>query len=146
MDFQAQTIPCLPCTSLDATAEFYGLLGFELTYRQNSPNLYGVLERGRCALHVFGLKELKPEANFTCCLVLVDEVESLHATFGDGIRGKYKKIPTAGFPRLTRMKPGQKRFTVVDPDGNSLIFIRKDETSAKDEESESDAAKSTTKL
>jgi hypothetical protein len=55
---------------------------------------------------------------------MVPEVEQLHETFAGALRGAYGKLPVAGIPRITRMKPGQSRFTVVDVAGNSLVFIK----------------------
>jgi len=60
-------------------------------------------------------------------LVIVGEVEPYHRAFADAMRGKYGRIPIAGIPRITRFRKGQSRFTVVDPSGNSIIFIRRDE-------------------
>src|SRR5262249_3246191 len=78
-------------------------------------------------LHFFGLKKLDPKAAFSTCLVIVPEVEPYHRAFADALRRKYGKVPTAGIPRITRFREGQSRFTVVDPSGNSVIYIRRDE-------------------
>ncbi|WP_224248256.1 VOC family protein [Hyalangium gracile] len=119
------TIPLLPCVSLDETLEFYKALGFEVTYRQLSPNPYAVVRRGGFELHFFGLKGLNPEAAFSACLVVVEEVENLHETFAEALRKRYGKLPIAGVPRITRMKPRQSRFTLVDLAGNSVIFVKR---------------------
>lgn len=37
------------------------------------------------------------------------------------------KVPSSGRPRLTRFRAGTSRFTLVDPSGNNLIFIQRDE-------------------
>ncbi|MGC4006740.1 MAG: hypothetical protein QM811_27885 [Pirellulales bacterium] len=131
MDFKAKTIPCLHCSDVGALAAFYGPLGFESTYRMEKPYLYCALRRGQCDLHFVSFGNLKPAENFSMCLVMVDEVEALHATFAGAFKERYRKVPVTGFPRITRMKPGQKRFTIVDPFGNSLIFIRWDEEDAQ---------------
>ncbi|MDC0710482.1 hypothetical protein POL68_18535 [Stigmatella sp. ncwal1] len=83
--------------------------------------------RGGAHLHFFGLKGLEPKTAFSSCLVIVDEVETLHETFAQALRGAYGKTPVRGVPRITRMRKGQTRFTVVDPSGNSLMFVRRDE-------------------
>jgi hypothetical protein len=62
---------------------------------------------------------------FSTCLVLVSDVEGLHQTFADAMRRVLGKVPVAGLPRISRMKPGQTRFTVTDPAGNSVIFIKR---------------------
>src|SRR5262245_46334495 len=135
------TIPALPCVTLAETFDFYRLLGFEVTYQQSSPNPYGVVKRGGCELHFFGLKGLKPASAYSTCLVIVGDVESLHATFAEGLRRGYGRLPITGFPRITRMRKGQSRFTVVDPSGNSVIFIRRDEPQEKPYEGLSALAK-----
>jgi len=128
------TIPALPCVSLGETLPFYQVLGFEVTYQQKAPNVYAVVRRGGFELHFFGLKGLNPKEAFSACLVLVPEVEALHQTFADALRQAYGKLPIAGLPRISRMRPGQSRFTVVDPAGNSIIFIKRKEQSAVDDE------------
>src|SRR5262245_37918396 len=131
-----RTIPALPCVSLSETFEFYRLLGFEVTYQQASPNPYGVVRRGDCELHFFGLKGLKPQDAYSTCLVIVPEVERLHQVFADGLRKGYGKLPITGFPRITRMRKGQGRFTIVDPSGNSVIFIKQEQPGAEKEQPE----------
>ena len=109
---------------------FHLLLGLEATYQQKSPNPYAVVRRGGIELHFFGLKGLKPEEEFGTCVVLVPEVERLHQTFAAALRQAYGELSIAGFPRIMRMKPGQSRFTVIDPAGNSVIFIKREAHSA----------------
>ncbi|RKH58235.1 bleomycin resistance protein [Corallococcus aberystwythensis] len=120
-------IPLLPCVEIAPTLEFYALLGFEVTYQQRAPNPYAATRRGGAQLHFFGLKGLDPQKAFSSCLIIVDEVEALHARFLASLRKAYGRLPLRGLPRMTRMKKGQTRFTVVDPSGNSLMFIRRDE-------------------
>lgn len=124
------TIPLLPCVTVEETIAFYALLGFEVVYEQARPNPYAALRRGDANLHFFGLKGLDPKQAFSTCLVVMPEVEVLHATFAEALRGAYGKVPVVGIPRISRMKKGQSRFTIVDPAGNSIIVVRRDE--AKD--------------
>lgn len=119
------TIPCLPCTNIKTVFDFYQILGFEVTYQQKSPYEYGVLHRGGYDLHFFGLKGLKAEEAFSTCIVVVPEVENLHQVYSEALRKAFGKFPVAGFPRLTRMKKGQGRFTLVDPCGNSVIYVKR---------------------
>lgn len=119
-----EMIPVLPCVSLPETLAFYRVLGFEVMYEQTRPYVYGATRRGGMNVHFMGIKGLDPKAAFSTCLVMVPEVEALHATFAGALRGAYGKVPVAGIPRITRMKPGQSRFTIVDVAGNSLIFIK----------------------
>lgn len=139
---QERTIPVLPCASLPTTLAFYRLLGFDVTHEQTRPNPYAATRRGDLHLHFMGIKGLDPAAAFSTCLLLVPEVEHLHETFAGALRQQYGKLPLAGLPRITRMKPGQSRFTVVDVAGNSLIFIKHD---APEEDGDA-AVKSETRL
>lgn len=119
-----KTIPALPCVSLDETLEVWTALGYEVTYRQKAPNPYGVVARDGYELHFYGLKGLDPTKAFTTCLVMVPEVEDLHAEFSDRLRRFLGRSPAKGLPRISRMRPGQTRFTLTDPNGNSVIYIR----------------------
>lgn len=107
-----------------------------MTYQQKSPNEYAVVRRGGFELHFFTLKGLDPKEAFSTCLVIVSEVEPLHQTFADALRKAYGRLPVAGLPRITRMKKGQGRFTVVDPSGNSVIYIKRKEMDAGEGQSE----------
>ena len=118
-------IPALPCVTLEESLPFYGLLGFVVTYKQKNPNPYAVVARGDVQLHLFGIPRLDPSAAYSTCLIIVGEVEDLHRKFAAALSGAYGKVPIAGIPRITRMRKGQSRFTIVDPAGNSLIFIRR---------------------
>jgi hypothetical protein len=119
-----EMIPVLPCVSLPDTLAFYRLLGFEVTHEQTRPYVYGATRRGGMNVHFTGIKGLDPTTIYSTCLVMVPEVEQLHETFVGALRQAYGKLPVAGIPRITRMKPGQSRFTVVDVAGNSVIFIK----------------------
>ncbi|MCC7446536.1 MAG: hypothetical protein IT324_03920 [Anaerolineae bacterium] len=123
------TIPVFPCTSLDPVLNFYQTLGFEVTYRQETPYIYATIRRGNVELHFnnHGLQVWKSKN--AVCLVLVPGVETYHQTFADALRLKYGKIPTAGFPRITRFRKGYTRFHVFDPAGNVLLFIDQQESS-----------------
>ncbi|HYF63420.1 MAG TPA: hypothetical protein VD886_11440 [Herpetosiphonaceae bacterium] len=120
----SRTIPALPCAALDETLAFWQSLGFAVTYQQRAPNPYAVLAYADYELHFFGLKQLAPEANFSTCLVIVAEVEGLHRTFAERLRAALGRVPGTGFPRISRMRPGQTRFTLTDVAGNSVIFIK----------------------
>src|SRR5688572_30830018 len=133
-----ETIPVLPCVSLTDTLAFYRLLGFAVTYEQHRPYAYGAMKRGGLQVHFVGAgKGLDPAKGSTTCLAMVAEVEGLHATFAAALRGQYGKVPVSGIPRITRMKPGQSRFTIVDLNGNSLVFIK---AGAEEEEKSTEEA------
>jgi hypothetical protein len=119
------TIPLLPCESLDATLEFWQALGFAVVYKQRAPNPYAVISYDDYAIHLFGLKRLNPHENFSGCIVVVPDVEQLHRTFAERLRQSMGKVPNKGFPRITRMKPAQTRFTLTDVAGNSVIYVKR---------------------
>jgi hypothetical protein len=124
-DTPTTTIPLLPCVSLDDSLAFWSALGYDVTYTQKAPNPYAVIRYDDYELHLFGLKQLNPEENFTGCLVMVTEVEQLHATFAERLRTALGRVPGRGFPRISRMRPGQTRFTLTDVAGNSIIYIKR---------------------
>jgi hypothetical protein len=126
-------IPVLPSALITETLAFYRTLGFEVTHQQSSPNVYAATHRGDVHLHFMGLKGIKPDQSYSTCLVIVPEVDELHASFARALRQAYGKVPVAGFPRISRMKKGQSRFTVVDVDGNSVIYIRENASDDYDE-------------
>lgn len=122
---RSTTIPLLPAASLDASLAFWQVLGFEVALKQKAPNAYAVVRYEDFELHLFGLKHLEPEKNFTTCLVILAEVEALHAGFAARLRQDLGRAPYRGLPRLSRMRPGQTRFTLTDVAGNSVIFVRR---------------------
>ncbi|MFY0569872.1 glyoxalase superfamily protein [Archangium lansingense] len=128
------TIPILPCVAINETLAFYEALGFDVTYRQASPNVYAVVRRGGVELHFFVLKGLDPDASYSTCLVVVPEVESLHQAFAEGLKRAYGKLPHSGRPRLARLRKGQPRFNVVDPAGNWIRFVKREAPAAVSEE------------
>lgn len=127
------TVPMLPTNSLDESIRFYETLGFELTLRQKAPNGYAVVRYADFELHLFSLAKLEAENNFTMCLVISAEVEEQHALFASRMKEDLGRAPYRGLPRLSRMRPGQTRFTLTDIAGNSVIFVkrgRKDDEAA----------------
>ncbi|GAB0102776.1 hypothetical protein JMUB6875_17470 [Nocardia sp. JMUB6875] len=124
----AISVPVLWGGDLPETLDFYRTLGYEVTYEMTRPYIYGVVERHGYQLH-FGPtpKGMSGEEAHIGCLVLVSEVEEWHAEFKAALRARYGKVPVKGAPRITRFRPGQTRFTVVDPVGNSVIYVQPDE-------------------
>ncbi|WP_144120870.1 glyoxalase [Catellatospora sichuanensis] len=123
------TVPLLPCVSADDTLAFYQALGFQVTWRQTKPYLYLAFKLGGFDLHFKNPPQgLDPsEENSGGCLVLVDAVAPYHAAFTQAMRQAYGKVLATGLPRLTRYRPGASRFTLMDPSGNSIVFIQRDE-------------------
>jgi hypothetical protein len=58
---------------------------------------------------------------------MVDAVAPYHAAFVTAMRRVYGKVLSSGLPRITRYRPGASRFTLIDPSGNSIMFIQRDE-------------------
>jgi catechol 2,3-dioxygenase-like lactoylglutathione lyase family enzyme len=142
-----QTIPALPCASMKETLEFYVALGFEITYQQERPNTYGCVRRGGIDLHFFSFKGFVPAENYSTCIVLVPDVDSLYAQFAAGMRQHYGKLLSAGIPRVTRPNnnnaDGDRRFNVVDPGGNWVRFIQRGSGgSAREEDEQKSGARS----
>lgn len=114
-------IPILPCRSLNDMFEFYTALGFEITYRQEKPNVYGAVQRGGIHLHFFSLRDYDPAQSYSTCIVLVPDALALRQAFVDGLRAHYGRLPASGIPRITRLREksdGGVGFNVIDPGGN----------------------------
>ncbi|MFF5231306.1 glyoxalase [Dactylosporangium sp. NPDC000521] len=122
-------VPLLPCVAPEETVVFWRSLGFAVTYEQRRPYLYLAFQwRG------VGLHYKQPPAGIDAarediggCLVMVDLVAPYHAAFTEAMRRSYGKVLANGLPRITRFRSGASRFTVMDPSGNSVIFIQRDE-------------------
>lgn len=132
------TVPMLPCVSLEETITFWQHLGYVTTYYQKSPYPYGVVERGGHQLHFYRLKGFKPGSGYQGCLIMVANAAATHLELSERLRRQTGKVPTTGMPRMSRMKPGQTRFTLTDPAGNSVIFV---ELGDKDQETYAQADK-----
>ncbi|GIF66832.1 hypothetical protein Ais01nite_48670 [Asanoa ishikariensis] len=123
------TVPLLPCLAPDETLAFWRALGFVTIWEQHKPYLYlafrwrGVqLHYGRAASGVDPAEETTGGA-----LVMVDEVAPYHAEFAAAMRRAHGKVLAKGLPRITRYRAGASRFTIMDPSGNSIVFIQRDE-------------------
>jgi catechol 2,3-dioxygenase-like lactoylglutathione lyase family enzyme len=119
------TVSLFPCSSLNETLDFYQALGFEVMYQQEDPYLYAAIRRGGVDLHFSKLTAWSTKNSV--CLIFVPQVAPYHRLFADALRVKYGKIPTAGLPRITRLRQGQFRFHVFDPSGNVLLYINREE-------------------
>ncbi|WP_353719230.1 hypothetical protein [Dyadobacter sp. 676] len=114
------TVPVLPCNSIAETLEFWENLGFTVTYRQDRPYQYGVIERNGHQLHFARVKT----AGYTGCLMMVADVARVYDAFSKALKAKLGRVPVTGVPRISRMRPGQSRFTITDVSGNSVIVIQ----------------------
>ncbi|MFJ6167129.1 glyoxalase [Micromonospora orduensis] len=123
------TVPLLPCPAPQETLAFWRALGFEVTYEQMRPYVYLALRWSGFELHYGPApKDLDPAREQSGgCLVMVDSVAPYHAAFTDAMRSAYGKVLVKGLPRITRYRAGASRFSIVDPSGNTIIFVRRDE-------------------
>jgi hypothetical protein len=123
------TVPMLPCVSSEETTAFYRALGFDVAYEMHKPYLYLSFAMSGFQLDYKKAPQgIDPADEDTGgCLVFVDDVASYHAVFTAAMRESYGKVLAKGLPRITRYRPGASRFTLLDPTGNSIVFIQRDE-------------------
>ncbi|MGS2804724.1 glyoxalase [Nocardia sp. MW-W600-9] len=121
-------VPMLWSGDLPTTLAFYQALGYTVVYEQTRPYVYGAVEGHGCALHFAPAPPgVALPTEHVGALVMVDDVAARHADFTAALRARYGKIPAKGLPRITRFRPGQSRFSLVDPVGNTLLVIQRDE-------------------
>ena len=131
--------PILPCPDVDEAVAFYEALGFTRTYRQLRPIPHAVVERDDMGIHLSGIEGFVPEHSYASVIIVVPDPDALHASFVEGLRTAYGKLPVAGIPRMVRPR---KRwgtvygFSVVDPGGNWLRFSKLGDTEDEVEEAE----------
>ncbi|MGW2661359.1 glyoxalase [Nocardia tengchongensis] len=127
----ARSIPVLWAGDLAETLDFYKVLGYVVTYEMHRPYPYAVVARDGVEIHFGPTPKLEEgrtaEDAHVGCLVIVDDVAAWHGEFKAALKAHYGKVPAKGLPRMTRFRPGQTRFTVVDPVGNGVIYIQKEE-------------------
>ncbi|WNV83407.1 VOC family protein [Umezawaea sp. Da 62-37] len=118
-----RTIPILPCRSIDEVLDFYQAIGFEVTYRQKSPNTFAIVRRGGIELQFFVLKAVDPANSYSTCYVITSDVDGLYRSFRDGIRAATGRVPLRGVPRIGALKDmsyGVRQFVMTDPGGNMI--------------------------
>ncbi|MFD4459908.1 glyoxalase [Nocardia sp. NPDC058480] len=121
-------VPLLWSGDLPSTLEFYRALGYTVTHEQTRPYVYGAIEQHGCALHFAPAPPgIELPVEHAGALVMVDDVAARHAEYTAALRAHYGKIPSKGCPRITRFRPGQSRFSLVDPVGNTVLVIQRDE-------------------
>lgn len=116
-------IPLLPCRSIDDQLAFYEALGFDVTYRQQAPNVYASVQRGTLELHFFVMNGYEPANSYSTCYALVADVDGLYADFRAGLKRSLGRVPTRGIPRigaLRDMSYGVRQFLLTDPGGNII--------------------------
>lgn len=120
-------VPVLPTRDLARTLDFWGVLGYETTYEQTKPYVYGAVSAHDCEIHFAAAAPGYEPQEMAGCLVMIDDVAARHRTFTAALRERYGKVPAKGFGRITRFRPGQTRFSAIDPDGNWITYIQVDE-------------------
>ncbi|CAD5140715.1 conserved protein of unknown function [Microbacterium sp. Nx66] len=124
-------VPMLPSDDAERTVEFYTDLGFLLLHRQAKPYPYLALSWRNLDVHFTRRPEgADPDREDFACLVAVDDVVPYHAHFAAALKRVLGRVPAMGRPRITRLRPGASRFTLVDPDGNNIIFVQRGEPRA----------------
>jgi hypothetical protein len=129
-----QIVPILPCRDVDEVAAFYAHLGFVVTFRQIRPYACLAIRRGDIDLQFAGIDGFVPANSYGSCIIAVDDADTLHSSFAEGMRAAYGKVPADGIPRFTRprKRDGKVRgFSIVDPGGN---WIRVTARGGMDEE------------
>ncbi|MEU1360124.1 glyoxalase [Micromonospora zamorensis] len=123
------TLPLLSCPAPEETLAFWRALGFEVIYKQLKPYVYLAFTWSGFQLHYGAApKDLDPAKETSGgCLVMVDAVAPYHAAFTEAMRRSYGKVLVKGLPRITRHRAGASRFSIVDPSGNTITFIQRDE-------------------
>jgi hypothetical protein len=109
----------LPSRNLDATAAFYGALGFAPTFKDAG---WMILTRGLLVVEFFPMPQLVPrDSSFSACIRVLD-LDRLYADF------QAAGLPTdnRSIPRLTppQTEPsGLRMFALVDGDGSLIRCI-----------------------
>lgn len=123
-----QAVPLLPSDDVERTVEFYTNVGFVLLHRQAKPYPYLAFSWRNVDVHFTRRPEgADGDREDFACLVSVDDVAPYHAHFAAALKRMLGRVPATGRPRITRLRPEASRFTLVDPDGNNIIFVRRGE-------------------
>jgi catechol 2,3-dioxygenase-like lactoylglutathione lyase family enzyme len=108
--------PTLPSRDLEATAAFYGRLGFEET--RHFPGEYLIVMRDDVGLHFFRAPDIDPPTSIAGCYLYVEDADALYQEYAR------LELPGQGIPRLhgppVDADYGMREFAVVDADGNLL--------------------------
>lgn len=114
--------PNLPSRDFQATADFYGRLGFETGWRDEG---WMILHRGDMQLEFFPYPDLDPaSSSFGCCFRMADV-----GAFADEVVAAGIPEASTGCPRLHRPKRehwGGLVGYLADPDGTLLRLVQVD--------------------
>jgi catechol 2,3-dioxygenase-like lactoylglutathione lyase family enzyme len=112
--------PNLPSRDLEATAAFFGAIGFAVTYRDPG---WLILERGGLKVEFFPDPAMDPASTAASCCLRVDDVDALYAAcLGAGL-----PVTHLGWPRLHPPEveaSGLRIGALVDGDGNLLRLVQ----------------------
>jgi catechol 2,3-dioxygenase-like lactoylglutathione lyase family enzyme len=114
-----RAVPNLPSRDFDATEAFYGSLGFERTYRDDS---WMILTAGNLQLEFFPYPDLDPSTSSFMCSFRIADLDGLYAI----IQNSGVPVAADGRPRLSppRSQPwGHRVAHLIDPDGTQLNLI-----------------------
>jgi catechol 2,3-dioxygenase-like lactoylglutathione lyase family enzyme len=123
-----KVVPVFPTASLKATLEFYTMLGFTVLYEQHAPYVYGSVSLENIQIDFFGNKALVVnQETGHICLVVLTNIDQLHAAFSSQIKTAFGKQLRSGIPRMSSLndvRSADRRFNLIDPSGNRLTFIQ----------------------
>jgi catechol 2,3-dioxygenase-like lactoylglutathione lyase family enzyme len=114
-----RAVPNLPSRSFDATVDFYGRFGFEVSYRDGG---WLILTRGTIALEFFLAPEHDPYESWFMASVRVRDLDGLFAD----VRASGVPEVITGIPRLIPIalqEWGQRAGYLIDVDGTQLHLI-----------------------
>lgn len=118
-----KAIPIYPCRSIEATWDFYRVLGFEQASWQTRPNPYLAVRRGDVEVHFFGWKKHDPTASMNMCYIVTTAVDDMYESFRGALKQALGRVPTRGLPRISALRDmsyGVRQFLLSDPDGLQL--------------------------
>ncbi|PZN92092.1 MAG: bleomycin resistance protein [Alphaproteobacteria bacterium] len=112
--------PNLPARDFEATAQFYGRLGFGESWRDAG---WMILHRGELTVEFFPYPDLDPAtSSFSCCFRM-DDVDG----FFEVIVAAGVPVQTTGWPRAHRPKRepwGGLVGALIDPDGTLVRLVQ----------------------
>jgi catechol 2,3-dioxygenase-like lactoylglutathione lyase family enzyme len=114
-----RSVPNLPSRDFDATVQFYGGFGFEVSYRDGG---WLILHRGGVEFEFFLAPEHDPYTSWFMASVRVVDLDALYAAMRES------GVPEAqpGIPRLVPValqEWGQRAGYLIDLDGTQLHLI-----------------------
>ncbi|KHF39237.1 hypothetical protein [Halalkalibacter okhensis] len=120
-------VPLFDCDYdlFDKHLEFYTALGFEIIYYQKAPYRFAsVLKDGIGEFGFYGVKNAKENGNRGGCYIYVPNVQEVYAELKANIKSYYRKIPSKGIPRMSRVNKTAEdwRFNITDPSENTITI------------------------